>query len=169
MILEKLIQYEAVHQIQGGTICGGAWKRTADAMHSSTRRLPDEPIIFIEVALTPELSAHVQALLDPDSPVLDTESAEWAIFYSITNCQQGLRGVPFGSFLIKQVVEDLSQGISAHPQIRHGFPGARLSPLAGREGGRLRTNRPSSRRTRTCWRRLTEPAWSAGRISAPGT
>ena len=125
VILEKLIQYEAVHQIHG-------WHDLRRRLEADRRcyaffhpALPDEPIIFIEVALTRGLSDHVQALLDPDSPVLDTVSAEWAIFYSITNCQEGLRGVPFGSFLIKQVVEDLSKDF---PRIRKF---ATVSPVPG--------------------------------------
>jgi malonyl-CoA decarboxylase len=125
VILEKLIQYEAVHQIHG-------WHDLRRRLETDRRcyaffhpALPDEPIIFIEVALAHELSDRVQALLDPDSPVLDTELAEWAIFYSITNCQQGLRGVPFGSFLIKQVVEDLSKEF---PRIRKF---ATVSPVPG--------------------------------------
>lgn len=125
VILEKLIQYEAVHQIQG-------WHDLRRRLESDRRcyaffhpALPDEPIIFIEVALTRGLSDQVQALLDPDSPVLDVESADWAIFYSITNCQEGLRGVPFGSFLIKRVVEDLSKEL---PRVRRF---ATLSPVPG--------------------------------------
>jgi malonyl-CoA decarboxylase len=125
VVLEKLIQYEAVHQIQG-------WHDLRRRLETDRRcyaffhpALPDEPIIFIEVALTRGLSDKVQALLDPDSPVFDAESAEWAIFYSITNCQEGLRGVPFGSFLIKQVVEDLSKEF---PRIKKF---ATLSPIPG--------------------------------------
>lgn len=125
VILEKLIQYEAVHQIHG-------WHDLRRRLEADRRcyaffhpALPDEPIIFIEVALTRGLSDNVQVLLDPDSPVLDTLSAEWAIFYSITNCQEGLRGVPFGSFLIKQVVEDVSKDF---PRIRKF---ATVSPVPG--------------------------------------
>ena len=125
VVLEKLIQYEAVHQIQG-------WHDLRRRLESDRRcyaffhpALPDEPIIFIEVALTRGLSDTVQALLDPDSPVLDAESAEWAVFYSITNCQDGLRGVPFGSFLIKRVVENLSKEL---PRIKKF---ATLSPVTG--------------------------------------
>ena len=125
VILEKLIQYEAVHQIQG-------WGDLHRRLEADRRcyaffhpALPDEPIIFIEVALTRSLSDKVQALLDPASSVLDPELAEWAIFYSITNCQEGLRGVPFGSFLIKQVVEDVSRDL---PRIKRF---ATLSPIPG--------------------------------------
>ena len=116
VILEKLIQYEAVHQIHGWTDLRRRLEADRRCYAFFHPALPDEPIIFIEVALTPGLTDNVQVLLDPDSHVLDTVSAEWAIFYSITNCQEGLRGVSFGSFLIKQVVEDLSKDF---PRIRN--------------------------------------------------
>src|SRR5262249_28297858 len=87
--------------------------------------LPDEPLIFIEVALTRGMSTRVQPLLDPDSPVLDPGAADSAMFYSITNCQQGLRGVSFGNFLIKQVVEDLGREL---PGVKRF---ATLSPIPG--------------------------------------
>lgn len=108
-ILEKLIEYEAVHQIQG-------WRDLRRRLEADRRcygffhpALPDEPIIFIEVALTRGMSAKVQPLLDPDSPLVDPQTADSAMFYSITNCQKGLRGVPFGSFLIKQVAEEVGK------------------------------------------------------------
>jgi malonyl-CoA decarboxylase len=125
VILEKLIQYEAVHQIHGWTDLRRRLEADRRCYAFFHPALPDEPIIFIEVALTPELTDNVQVLLDPDSPVLDTVSAEWAIFYSITNCQEGLRGVSFGSFLIKQVVEDLSKDF---PRIRRF---STVSPVPG--------------------------------------
>src|SRR6266581_8763077 len=110
MVLEKLIQYEAVHAIQG-------WPDLRRRLQADRRcyaffhpALPEEPIIFIEVALTRGMSARVQPLLDLDSPVADPASANCAIFYSITNCQEGLRGVSFGNLLIKQVAEDLGRG-----------------------------------------------------------
>ncbi|MFH1603102.1 MAG: malonyl-CoA decarboxylase family protein, partial [Pseudomonadota bacterium] len=109
LVLEKLMQYEAVHEIQG-------WRDLRRRLESDRRcyaffhpALPDEPIIFIEVALTKAMSAEVQPLLDPDSPVVDPVSANSAIFYSITNCQEGLRGISFGNFLIRQVVQDLGR------------------------------------------------------------
>ena len=125
LVLEKLIRYEAVHEIQG-------WNDLRRRLEADRRcyaffhpALPDEPIIFIEVALTRGVSEKVQPLLDPDSPVLPPESADFAMFYSITNCQEGLRGVPFGSFLIKQVVEDLGREF---PRIRKF---ATVSPVPG--------------------------------------
>ena len=115
LVLEKLIRYEAVHEIQG-------WNDLRRRLEADRRcyaffhpALPEEPIIFIEAALTRGMTEKVQPLLDPDSPVLSPESADCAMFYSITNCQEGLRGVPFGSFLIKQVVEDLGREF---PRIR---------------------------------------------------
>jgi malonyl-CoA decarboxylase len=125
LVLERLIQYEAVHQIQG-------WRDLRRRLEADRRcyaffhpAMPDEPLIFIEAALTRGLSGKVQPLLDPDSPVLDAANADCAIFYSITNCQEGLRGVSFGNFLIKSVVEDLQRNLS---QLRTF---ATLSPIPG--------------------------------------
>jgi malonyl-CoA decarboxylase len=125
MVLEKLIQYEAVHEIRG-------WRDLRRRLEADRRcyaffhpALPDEPIIFMEVALTRGMSAKVQPLLDPDSPVFDPASANCAMFYSITNCQEGLRGLPFGSFLIKMVAEKLG---AEFPRIRTF---ATISPIPG--------------------------------------
>ena len=125
LILERLIQYEAVHQIQG-------WDDLRRRLEGDRRcyaffhpALPDEPLIFIEAALTPGILGYVRPLLDPQSPVEDPDAARCAIFYSITNCQAGLRGVSFGNFLIKQVVEDLSR------EFRKIRKFATLSPIPG--------------------------------------
>jgi len=125
LVLEKLMQYEAVHEIQG-------WRDLRRRLESDRRcfaffhpALPDEPIIFIEVALTKGMSEQVQPLLDPDSPVVDPAGADTAVFYSITNCQEGLRGISFGNFLIKQVAEDLSREF---PRLKTF---ATLSPIPG--------------------------------------
>jgi malonyl-CoA decarboxylase len=125
VVLERLIQYEAVHQIQG-------WRDLRRRLEADRRcyaffhpALPQEPLIFIEVALTRDVTAQVQPLLDPDSPVDDPARATAAIFYSITNCQQGLRGVSFGNVLIKQVAEDLGKEF---PRLRTF---ATLSPIPG--------------------------------------
>jgi malonyl-CoA decarboxylase len=125
LVLEKLMQYEAVHEIQG-------WRDLRRRLESDRRcfaffhpALPDEPIIFIEVALTKGMSEQVQPLLDPDSPVVDPAGADTAVFYSITNCQEGLRGISFGNFLIKQVAEDLGREF---PRLKTF---ATLSPIPG--------------------------------------
>jgi len=125
LVLEKLMEYEAVHEIQG-------WHDLRRRLESDRRcfaffhpALPDEPIIFIEVALTKGMSSQVQPLLDPDSPVVAASDADAAIFYSITNCQEGLRGISFGNFLIKQVAEDLG---CEFPRLKTF---ATLSPIPG--------------------------------------
>jgi len=125
LLLERIIQYEAVHQIQG-------WRDLRRRLEADRRcyaffhlALPDEPLIFIEVALTSGMSAKVQPLLDADSPVADPARANCAIFYSITNCQEGLHGVWFGNFLIKQAVEDLGREF---PRLRTF---ATISPIPG--------------------------------------
>lgn len=124
LVLEKLIEYEAVHAIQG-------WRDLRRRLEADRRcfaffhpQLPDEPIIFIEVALTRSMSAHIQPLLDVASPVT-TKDTDCAMFYSITNCQEGLRGISFGNLLIKQVAEELKREF---PHMRRF---ATLSPIPG--------------------------------------
>jgi malonyl-CoA decarboxylase len=87
--------------------------------------MPMEPLIFVEVALTDRLADNVQALLDEQAPVFDARRADTAIFYSISNTQAGLRGVSFGNFLLKRVIDDLQRDF---PKLRHF---ATLSPLPG--------------------------------------
>ncbi|MGE0256567.1 MAG: malonyl-CoA decarboxylase [Alphaproteobacteria bacterium] len=124
-LLEKLIAYEAVHEIR-------SWDDLKNRLESDRRcyafmhpSLPDEPLIFVEVALVHGIAGSIQTLLDERAPTGDPEEADTAIFYSISNAQRGLAGVSFGSFLIKQVVDDLS----------HDFPRLRtfstLSPIPG--------------------------------------
>jgi malonyl-CoA decarboxylase len=125
LILEKLIQYEAVHEIRGWNDLHrrlDADRRCYAFFHPTLR---DEPLIFIEVALTRGLAASVQPLLEPDAPTVDPAAANCAIFYSITSCQRGLRGVSFGNMLIKQVAEDLGREF---PRVRTF---ATLSPIPG--------------------------------------
>ena len=109
VLLEKLIEYEAVHEIR-------SWSDLKNRLDSDRRcyaffhpRMPMEPLIFVEVALVEELADNVQALLDERAPVYDAQRAKTAIFYSISNTQVGLRGVSFGNFLLKRVVDDLKR------------------------------------------------------------
>ena len=158
LILEKLIQYEAVHAIQG-------WKDLRRRLQADRRcfayfhpALPDEPIIFIEVALTRGISDEVQTLLDPESPVTDPTRANCAIFYSITNCQEGLRGISFGSFLIKQVAEVLGREF---PRLKTF---STLSPVPGfrawlREAQERLADIPDNASLAKQLRRLDEPGW----------
>ena len=110
IVLEKIIRYEAVHEIRD-------WDDLRRRIDPPDRRcyaffhpaLVDEPLIFVEVALTRETSAAIAPILSGKRDELDPERATTAVFYSITNCQRGLAGVSFGHFLIKQVVEELSR------------------------------------------------------------
>ncbi len=108
-ILEKIIAYEAVHEIQG-------WDDLRRRLDPTDRRcfaffhpsLIDEPIIFVEVALTDDMPASIGSVLQEAPKTGDAaEAPTTAVFYSISNCQDGLRGISFGNFLIKQVVEEL--------------------------------------------------------------
>ena len=108
LILEKLIGYESVHEING-------WPDLRRRLEEDRRcfaffhpALVEDPIIFVEVALSKGLTGDLEPLLDIQAPVLASETADTAIFYSINNCLRGLRGVPFGNFLIKQVVSELA-------------------------------------------------------------
>ena len=125
-LLEKVIQYEAVHGMSGW---GDLKERIAPAdrliygfFHP---RLNSEPLIFIEIALTKDMPSKISGILNADRMRLDPQSAETAVFYSISNCQKGLRGVPLGSFLIKQVVEDLKKSF---PSLKEFVT---LSPIPG--------------------------------------
>ncbi len=110
-ILEKIIAYEAVHKIEGfedlRRRLDPADRRCFGFFHPA---LIDEPLIFVEVALTKATSAAIQPLLDDPAPKVSEVSAPTtAVFYSISNCQTGLAGISFGHFLLKQVVEDLAR------------------------------------------------------------
>jgi malonyl-CoA decarboxylase len=107
-LLEKLIEYEAVHAIR-------SWDDLKNRLGDDRccyaffhPRMPEEPLIFVEVALVNGISTNIHDLLDEKAPVINPRKADTAIFYSISNCQKGLAGVSFGNFLIKRVVSDLS-------------------------------------------------------------
>lgn len=124
-ILEKIIAYEAVHTIR-------SWDDLKNRLDSDRRlyaffhpRMPDEPLIFVQVALVEELAGSIQTLLDVSAPVGDPAKADTAIFYSISNAQKGLSGISFGNFLIKKVVETLSVEF---PRLKTF---ATLSPIPG--------------------------------------
>ncbi len=124
-LLEKLVGYEAVHEIRG-------WRDLKNRLDSDRRcyaffhpRMPTEPLIFVEVALVAGMAGSIQRLLDTHAPAGDPTQADTAIFYSISNCQRGLDGISFGNFLIKRVVDLLSQEL---PNIRNF---ATLSPMPG--------------------------------------
>jgi malonyl-CoA decarboxylase len=124
-LLEKLIAYEAVHEIQ-------SWDDLKNRLEHDRRlfaffhpRMPNEPLIFVEVALVNGMADNIQTLLERDSPVIDPATADSAIFYSITNAQKGLAGISFGGFLIKRVAEQLGN------EFRRLKIFATLSPVPG--------------------------------------
>jgi malonyl-CoA decarboxylase len=124
-LLEKLIKYEAVHDIR-------SWSDLKNRLDSDRRcygffhpRLPGEPLIFVEVALTDSMSDCITPLLDEAAAASDLAKATTAIFYSISNTQAGLRGVSFGDSLIKHVVETLK---AEFPKLKTF---ATLSPIPG--------------------------------------
>ncbi len=125
VLLERLVGYEAVHEIR-------SWSDLKNRLDSDRRcyalfhhRMPNEPLIFVEVALVRGLASSVQRLLDKRAPLLDPALADTAIFYSISNCQSGLAGISFGNFLIKRVVELLGG------EFRNLKAFATLSPIPG--------------------------------------
>ena len=159
-ILEKIIRYEAVHAIHD-------WDDLRRRIEPPDRRLfaffhpqmVDEPLIFVEVALTTSIPGAIEPLLKEDAAPVPIDQATTAVFYSISNCQDGLRGVSFGNFLIKQVVEDLKREL----------PGLKtfvtLSPVPGFAAwlGKERAAKSSaavSAADRGVLKALDDPAWA---------
>ena len=143
-VLEKIIAYEAVHQIQG-------WDDLRRRLEPADRRLfaffhpslVDEPLIFVEVALTDHIPGSIQAVLGEHRKPPGAQLAPTvAVFYSISNCQEGLRGISFGNFLIKQVVEELAKEVpslktyvtlSPVPGFARWLSGALAAPAGGKD------------------------------------
>ena len=126
VILERIIRYEAVHEIAD-------WDDLRRRIDPPDRRLyaffhprlRDEPLIFVEVALARNMASSIGAILDPARDVISGKSANTAVFYSISDCQPGLKGISFGNFLIKQVLEDL------RAELPHINTFVTLSPIPG--------------------------------------
>jgi malonyl-CoA decarboxylase len=124
-LLEQIIRHEAVHEIDG-------WDDLRRRLRADRRlfaffhpQLPDEPLIFVEVALLPEMAGAIAPLIDKRAAPLGPEQFKVAVFYSISNCQPGLRGVSLGNFLIKRVAEQLKREL---PQVKTFCT---LSPIPG--------------------------------------
>jgi malonyl-CoA decarboxylase len=124
-LLEKLFAYEAVHPIKD-------WGDLKNRLSADRRcfaffhpRMADEPLIIVQVALVHGIADNVQTLLDESAPVLDPTAADTAIFYSISNAQEGLGGISFGNFLIKRVVDELAG------EFKNLKTFATLSPIPG--------------------------------------
>ncbi len=122
-LLEKIMRYESVHPVNG-------WDDLRRRLAEDRRcfgffhpALPDEPLIFVEVALTREIATEIQPLLDTENDRIDPGQADTAMFYSINNALYGLRGISFGNFLLKQVLIELAEEL---PGLKHFVT---LSPL----------------------------------------
>ena len=124
-LLEKLIAYEAVHEIRGWTDLKNRLEADRRCFAFFHPRMPDEPLIFVEVALVSGIAGNIHALLDEAAPIGNPQTADAAIFYSISNCQKGLVGISFGDFLIKRVVDALAAEL---PRLKTF---ATLSPVPG--------------------------------------
>jgi len=125
-ILEKIIQYEAVHEIN-------SWKDLRARLAPKDRQcfaffhplIPNDPLIFVEVALCSGVPKSIQKIIKIDRQEIDIEEANTAIFYSISNCHNGLLGISFGNFLIKEVAKNLKREL---PELNQFLT---LSPLPG--------------------------------------
>jgi malonyl-CoA decarboxylase len=124
-LLEQVIRHEAVHQIDGWDDLRRRLQRDRRCFAFFHPQLPDEPLIFVEVALVPDIADSVTPLIDKKSAPLPPEQFKAAIFYSISNCQPGLRGVSLGNFLIKRVADELKREL---PQLKTFCT---LSPIPG--------------------------------------
>lgn len=159
-ILEKIIRYEAVHTIQ-------SWDDLRNRLAPGDRRcfaffhpqMGDEPLVFVEVALTKTMPDAIAPLLDLTRDALPAEKATTAVFYSISNCQAGLKGVSFGNFLIKQVVEELKRELPGLSTF------VTLSPVPGFMGWLKRMlETDEAERPDLDWAelaRLSDPGWAA--------
>jgi malonyl-CoA decarboxylase len=157
-VLEKIIQYEAVHAIT-------SWESLRLRLEPADRRcfgffhpaLDSEPLIFVEVALTQEVPSAIGPLLQADRAPVPPKRASTAVFYSISNCQAGLRGVSFGNFLIKQVADDLKRELPSLDTF------VTLSPVPGfcrwLHAARRDDGAPISAGDRVQLRQLDEPGW----------
>jgi malonyl-CoA decarboxylase len=151
-ILEKIIAYEAVHEI-------GSWQELRLRVQPEDRRcfaffhptMPSEPLIFVEVALTRGVPESVQGLLSETRDHVAAPDADTAVFYSISNCQDGLAGISFGNSLIKQVVNDLSRELSGLKTFVTLSPIPGLNRWAAETKSDLPTDTPEQQRQRAAF------------------
>ena len=125
LLLEKLIAYEAVHRIESWEDLKNRLDRDRRCYAFFHARMPNEPLIFVEIALAKGLPESVQVLLDPLAPIGEVRKADTAVFYAISNAQKGLRGISLGNLLLKRVIADLQQDL---PRLKTFCT---LSPIPG--------------------------------------
>lgn len=124
-LLERILRYEKVHRMRALEDLKRRLAPDRRCFAFFHPALPDEPLIFVEVALVDGIADRVQPLIDADAPIADAREADTAIFYSINNCQDGLRGVTLGNFLIKLVAAELARELPGLKTF------ATLSPIPG--------------------------------------
>lgn len=124
-VLEKIIEYEAVHQINGWEDLHGRLEEDRRCFAFFHPAMPDDPVIFVEVALTNRHATAIKPLIAADRDTVYARKTDFATFYSISNCHRGLQGVSFGNFLIKQVTEELRRDLR---NIKHFET---ISPVSG--------------------------------------
>ena len=166
-LLEKLLAYEKVHKMRALEDLKRRLAPDRRCFAFFHPALPDEPLIFVEVALVGGMADKIQPLIDPEAPVREADSADTAIFYSINNCQAGLRGVTLGNFLIKLVVADLAQEL---PELKTY---STLSPIPGfgnwlREELSQAESRAIGASDRKQLAALDEPDWHTNPETAEG-
>jgi len=146
-ILEKIIAYEAVHAI-------ASWEDLRRRLKPDDRRcfaffhpsMPDEPLIFVEVAVTKGVPSSIQNLLTEDRKAISAHDADTAVFYSISNCQKGLASISFGNSLIKQVASDLSSELPGIKTFVTLSPIPGLAAWAKQEGFEMPLREPEKMR-----------------------
>jgi len=125
VVLEKIIAYEAVHEINGWDDLRARLAEDRRCFAFFHPAMPDDPLIFVQVALTDELASAVEPLIAEEREIANVRQTDTAVFYSISNCHEGLRGISFGHFLIKQVIEELRRDLENIVQF------VTLSPVPG--------------------------------------
>jgi malonyl-CoA decarboxylase len=159
IVLDKIIRYEAVHEISD-------WDDLRRRIDPSDRRcyaffhpaLVDDPLIFVEVALTRDIPGAIAPILSPGRDVTDTDKARTAVFYSISNCQRGLAGVSFGNFLIKQVVEEICREMPKLSTFVTLSPVTNFADWLARERG-LENSAALSEADKALFAALDDPNW----------
>ncbi|MFA6266373.1 MAG: malonyl-CoA decarboxylase [Pseudolabrys sp.] len=158
-ILERIIRYEAVHEIRD-------WDDLRRRIDPEDRRcyaffhpaMVDDPLIFVEVALTRDIPEAIAPILATERDVVEPEKARTAAFYSISNCQRGLAGVSFGNFLIKQVVEEICRELPKLSNLVTLSPAPSFAKWLQRERG-AETSQAISEADRQTLAALDEPGW----------
>ena len=124
-VLEKIIEYESVHAIQGWDDLRSRLRDNRMCFAFFHPAMPDDPLVFVEVALTAGVPSAIAPLIDKTAEPTDERAVDTVVFYSISNCHPGLAGVSFGNFLIKQVVEEVGK---RYPKTKRYVT---LSPVPG--------------------------------------